>query len=92
MGADNSPLSGYWSRRPANDTRTSAEILEVAGQLEEELGYVAAGQLRADLVLCRYSKRQILGAMCHWGLDSDLSRRVKAYLWPLLFAPGERAD
>lgn len=80
MSADTSPLSGYWRRSPVRDSRTSEEILSIADQIAEEMGYVEAGELHAELVLCRYSKRQVLGAMCHWGLTSDLSRRVKEYL------------
>lgn len=76
MTGDTSPLSGHWARyapqQPTMYERT--DYAPIAAQLAEELDYVAAGQLDGRLVVCRYTGRQLLGAMRVWGLTSERSR------------------
>lgn len=83
MRGDTSPLSRQWAKPPrparaAPPTFPRADYAALAAQLAEELDYVAAGQLAARLVLCRYSHRQLLGAMREWGFDSARSRQLDA--------------
>lgn len=65
-------------KRQLAERRASAEDTIIADQLAEELDYVAAGQLDGRLVVCRYTGRQLLGAMCHWGLTSERTRQLEA--------------
>lgn len=78
MTGDTSPLGSHWARyAPQQPTvYDKTDYSQIAAQLDEELGYVEAGQLAARLVLCRYTGRQILGAVCLWGLASEQSRRL----------------
>lgn len=62
----------------STEGRALPNYAEVADQLAEELAYVAAGELDGRLVVCRYTGRQLLGAMVTWGLTSDRTRQLEA--------------
>lgn len=89
MSADASPLSGYWSRRPPVDTRPPSERVELADQIAAELERVGAGEFPAYVVLSRYTPRELLAAMCHWGLTSERSRSLRDLAHP---APRSRRE
>lgn len=82
MSADTSPLSDYWRRPRPVDTRPASERVALADQIAEELVRVGAGEFPAYVLLSRYSQRELLGAMCHWGLTSDLTRQLQALQHP----------
>jgi hypothetical protein len=83
MSANDAPLSGYWAHQTARDTRASAETMELADQIAAELDRVESGEFPLYVVTARYTSRELLAAMCHWGLTSDRSRQLKEDLWGL---------
>ena len=78
MSGDLSPLSPFWQRPQPVDTRPPSERVAMADQIAAELERVGAGEFPAYVLLSRYSQRELLGAMCHWGLTSDLARQLRA--------------
>lgn len=54
------------------------EKAALSEQIREELERVKAGEFPAYVLLSRYSQRELLGAMCFWGLTSDASRTLQS--------------